>query len=278
MASQPSIFYFLSILYLCIEKFESFCVLNGSPLPLYPPAGEDVAVWKVLLNRGSELSTARQIHVMNSTSGVLLPHIESCVGDYTAPAWLAYFQALFTQSTCSSDRAAWYSLLRCTFAIRFAIWFLVWTFCEYATHRWLFHSNHKWNPFFKIHQFHHSLSLESLCAKENRYPKPLYFVWFFDNVYETLEILIGETIWALLIYWVDPEVGLPLLCFHYVYELLATDSLLEHNAELEAPLGLAVGKFHLEHHRVPTSNFGFTIDLWDRVFGTYRASTGKKYL
>lgn len=160
---------------------------------------------------------------------------------------------------------------------RFVGWFLLWTLCEYMMHRF-FHWNHPWNFFYKMHQYHHSLTLRQLTDEANRWPKPLYFLWFFDNIYETIEIVAGETVWALLIYWIDPKPGLALLIFHYVYELLATDSLLEHNPNLEANYGLAVGKFHLEHHRVPLCNYGFTIDIWDRVFGTYRATRGNSYV
>ena len=162
-------------------------------------------------------------------------------------------------------------------AARFLCWFLLWTMMEYWSHRF-FHWNHRWNFFYKMHQHHHSLSIEQLTDEANRWPKPLYFVWFFDNLYETIEIVAGETVWALLIYYFDPKPGGYLLLFHYVYELLATDSLLEHNPELEARYGLAVGKFHMEHHRVPLVNFGFTIDVWDRLFGTYRPTGGNSYI
>ena len=221
---------------------------------------------------------------MNQSCGIVGAHIESPLSLNLTENTGGVFQSMTGQFmewlTTYGDKSesTWSFMQLASLTFRFMAWFLVWTFCEYATHRWLFHYNHTWNPFFKIHQFHHGLSLESLCAKENRFPKPLYFLWFFDNVYETLEIVIGETIWALLIYLIDPEVGVPLLIFHYVYELLATDSLLEHNADLEAPIGLAVGKFHLEHHAFPTCNYGFTIDLWDRLLGTWRESKDKKYL
>ena len=29
---------------------------------------------------------------------------------------------------------------------------------------------------------------------------------------------------------------------------------------------------HNAHHKMVTCNYGITIDLWDRVFGTYRAN------
>lgn len=101
----------------------------------------------------------------------------------------------------------------------------------------------------------------------------MYFFFFFENVHETVEIIVGETIPAICIYLCDPDCGIYLLAFHYIYEILATDSLLEHNAQITSKSIIkyaAVGQFHLEHHRLPTCNYGFTITLWDHVFGTYK--------
>jgi sterol desaturase/sphingolipid hydroxylase (fatty acid hydroxylase superfamily) len=115
--------------------------------------------------------------------------------------------------------------------------------------------------------------LSELTKKEHRWPKLLYFCFWFENLRETLEILLGETLPAMLIYYMDPECGLPLLVFHYIYEIIATDALLEHNPDIdqeEIVSTLAVGQFHLEHHRNPGVNFGFTITLWDHVFGTFK--------
>jgi hypothetical protein len=53
-----------------------------------------------------------------------------------------------------------------------------------------------------------------------------------DNLHETLEIVVGETLPAVVIWWVDPVCGVPLLVFHYCYEILATDALLEHNPNI----------------------------------------------
>jgi hypothetical protein len=155
---------------------------------------------------------------------------------------------------------------------RFWLWFLVWTLAEYSFHR-LCHTKAKYNPLWKMHRFHHSVPLAELTKKEHRWPKLLYFCFWFENFKETLEILLGETLPAVLIYVIDPECGLPLLVFHYAYEILATDSLLEHNPDIdqkEIVSTLAVGQFHLEHHRNPGVNFGFTITLWDHVFGTFK--------
>jgi sterol desaturase/sphingolipid hydroxylase (fatty acid hydroxylase superfamily) len=155
--------------------------------------------------------------------------------------------------------------------IRLSFWFLVWTFAEYWMHR-LMHWRNPYNFLYHIHREHHKIAYNEVTDKKHQWPKLMYFIFFFDNINETLEIVLGETVPALLIYWIDPTCGIILLIFHYIYEILATDSLLEHNADIkdEAIISsLAIGQFHLEHHRHPEKNFSFTITLWDHVFGTF---------
>ena len=155
--------------------------------------------------------------------------------------------------------------------IRFCFWFLMWTLAEYLLHR-LMHYNHSLNIFFKIHRHHHNISLSILTSKKNMIPKFSYFIFWFENLNETIEILFGETFPAVLIYLIDPDSGKYILIFHYIYELLATDSLLEHNPDIKSQNIIkyfAVGQFHLQHHRQTNKNYGFTITLWDHVFGTY---------
>ena len=69
----------------------------------------------------------------------------------------------------------------------------------------------------------------------------------------------------LFIIYYDSNCGYPIFIFHYIYELL------EHNTSLSGKITkyFAVGQFHLEHHRKANTNFGFTITLWDHLFGTY---------
>ena len=156
--------------------------------------------------------------------------------------------------------------------MRFTSWFMLWTLAEYSMHR-LMHYSHPWNPLYRLHRPHHLTPMSALTDKKNRWPKLTYFFFYFENTHETLEILLGETIPALCIYYYDPECGTLLLIFHYIYEILATDSLLEHNADISARWIInyaAVGQFHLEHHRIPSCNYGFTITLWDHIFGTYK--------
>lgn len=158
------------------------------------------------------------------------------------------------------------------FSLRFSLWFLLWTFIEYWMHR-VMHWSHPLNPLFDIHRSHHLTPMSVLTDKKYRWPKLMYFFFYFENVHETVEIIVGETIPAICIYFCDPECGFWLLVFHYIYEILATDSLLEHNAEITSKSIIkyaAVGQFHLEHHRIPSYNYGFTITLWDHVFGTYK--------
>ena len=62
---------------------------------------------------------------------------------------------------------------------------------------------------------------------------------------------------AFIIYFIDLECGFLILIFHYVYELLATDSLLEHNTDIKNSMIIktfAVGQFHLQHHRQTNKN------------------------
>ena len=157
------------------------------------------------------------------------------------------------------------------FYSRLAFWFLTWTFCEYWMHR-IMHINNPYNFLHYIHQYHHKIPIEIVTSHEYRWPKFSYIFFWFENLNETLEIIIGETIPALVIYFIDYECGLMILIFHYFYELIATDSLLEHNPNISyKPIiqCLAIGQFHLEHHRKRNKNFGFTITLWDHIFGTY---------
>jgi hypothetical protein len=193
--------------------------------------------------------------------------------------------------------------------------------CFYATR--LMHYVHPWNPLWQMHRLHHAIPIDTLTESlEYKGPKWYYFFWYFDNLHETAEIVLGETLPAVLIYMVDPECGVPLLAFHYLYEIWATDALLEHNASITNTAVIstfAVGQvcrrchckrslpnciysrlprpfcncsssllnclylfstltpavsilqpqFHLEHHRNPRTNFGFTLACWDHIFGTF---------
>lgn len=164
-----------------------------------------------------------------------------------------------------------------SFPLRLTGWFLIWTCAEYWMHR-LMHWHSAYNFLYSIHREHHRISYAEVTDKKHRWPKLSYFFFFFDNLHETLEIVVGETIPALVIYTLDHECGKVLLVFHYVYEILATDSLLEHNAEIRSKsivAAFAVGQFHLEHHRRSEKNFGFTITLWDHLFGTFSYPTNE---
>ena len=166
------------------------------------------------------------------------------------------------------DENSYFSL---SFYIRLFIWFLIWTLAEYLIHRFM-HFNHKLNIFYRIHRYHHSIPYDKLTSSNNKLPKLSYFFLWFDNINETIEIILGETIPAIGIYLLDKKCGFIILIFHYFYELIATDALLEHNPNIKTSSIInyfAVGQFHLEHHRKANKNFGFTITLWDHLFGTY---------
>ena len=86
--------------------------------------------------------------------------------------------------------------------------------------------------------------------------------------------MIGETLPAFLIYYfISQYYGLIILIFHYFYEIIATDAILEHNPYISSKYitrFFAIGQFHLQHHRNTQKNFSFIFTFWDYVFGTYQ--------
>ena len=136
---------------------------------------------------------------------------------------------------------------------------------EYWLHR-LMHSS----ILYKIHKYHHHISYKELTIPVT--PKLSYLFFWYDNLYETLEIIIVQFIPIFIIYLMDPYIGLILFFFYYIYEFISSDSLVEHNPNITNIIityFFAIGQFHLEHHRNMKCNFSFKITLWDHIFNTY---------
>ena len=146
--------------------------------------------------------------------------------------------------------------------------FLLITFWEYWIHR-LSHYKHKYNFLYNIHKLHHSWSYK-VITEEDSFHLSYLFLWF-DTLYETIEIWFMSFIPVLIAYYIDNETY-PLLFFYYFYEIIATASLVEHNPRIKNEniiYYLAIGKFHLQHHKTTRYNYSFKITLWDYVFDTY---------
>lgn len=142
---------------------------------------------------------------------------------------------------------------------------LAWTGISYAIHR-LAHVAGVWNQLHRIHRAHHH---------PNYLKRDLKFRWYnllfcFETIPETLDVWITLTLPAFALSAMDPEHGIILLCFHYIYEILLSDNRFDHNPAIGGQIirWLACGQYHLEHHRDPSRNFGLLITFWDFVFRT----------
>jgi sterol desaturase/sphingolipid hydroxylase (fatty acid hydroxylase superfamily) len=97
------------------------------------------------------------------------------------------------------------------------------------------------------------------------------FFWYFESPIETLNVLIYTVGLAMVVY-IDPTYGWPLIPFNYIYEIFLADGVLDHNPKITGRITkfLAIGAFHLRHHKKPDCNYAQYITFWDKVFGTQK--------
>jgi sterol desaturase/sphingolipid hydroxylase (fatty acid hydroxylase superfamily) len=154
------------------------------------------------------------------------------------------------------------------FAIGFAGVFLLWTGIIYGLHR-ASHWHHPRNPLWHLHRAHHRhpyLQAESGSA----WPRwPQFFLWL-GSWRASLDVFVVMTLPAIAIALLWPRYGVPLLVFHYVYEVFCSEYALDHNPKIRGvwTRWFAWGDYHLYHHMKPKRNYSLLITLWDRVFGT----------
>ena len=145
---------------------------------------------------------------------------------------------------------------------------LAWTFIAYWLHRVSHISNPK-NPLWKIHCAHHRIPYLSEPTG-SKVPKIGQFFLWLGSWRTSLDVIIVLTLPALVFAITLPRYGIPLLIFHYLYEVFLSEYALDHNPRIKGALTryFAWGDFHLYHHIAPKNNFGLMITLWDRVFNT----------
>ncbi len=146
--------------------------------------------------------------------------------------------------------------------------FLLWTFCSYWIHRCAHIHSHK-NPLWLVHVAHHRIPY----FKVQPVRKPAlgqYFFWLGDLL-TSLDVIMALTLPIVVITFIWPEYGIPLLIFHYFYEVYLSEGVLDHNGRLTGNITryFAWGSYHLYHHADLNKNYGLMITLWDKVFGTY---------
>lgn len=154
-----------------------------------------------------------------------------------------------------------------SYVLRLAGVFLLWTLWSYGVHVLAHRPGRLAKPLRMIHRAHHAYEYD-----ESRLP-PLsdYFFWF-GSWRASLDVYITFTIPLLVVTVIDPAIGLPLLAFHYVYEVFLSRNVLDHNPNLRGVVTrfVPVGRYHLLHHSRVTCNYSFYITLWDVVFRTGR--------
>ena len=145
---------------------------------------------------------------------------------------------------------------------------LLWTFIAYWLHR-LSHISHPNNPLWQIHRAHHKIPYLSEPTGSILPRFGQFFLWL-GSWRASLDVIMVMTLPALLIAVAFPRYGIPLLVFHYFYEVFCSEYALDHNPQIKGKVVkyFAWGDFHLFHHVSPKKNFGLIITLWDRVFGT----------
>lgn len=140
-------------------------------------------------------------------------------------------------------------------AIQYGLIFIASDFKLYVSHL-IFHRN---NFLWKTHEFHHSATTLSIITR--------YRSHFLETAINTL---FDATLYVIL--------GVPVIVYIYISLIIEVHKLFQHSS-IKSDWGL-IGKYilvspaaHRVHHSIETEhynkNFGATLIIWDRLFGTY---------
>ena len=138
----------------------------------------------------------------------------------------------------------------------FGVGLFVFSFAEYAIHRWLFHG--PTGAMRAIHQSHHDGPHDHVALPCISSPVASGLVWW------GLSIAVGPVIASF--FWCGFLTG---------YVAYGAVHHLEHSIRISAlPFRWMQRRWaiHAVHHRLVGTNFGVTTSFWDRVFGTYYQS------
>ncbi|WP_374650304.1 sterol desaturase family protein [Dongia sp.] len=135
-------------------------------------------------------------------------------------------------------------------------YFLVWTGLLYGIHRLA----HRWAPLWQLHRAHH----------EEVYDGSFEFAWtnllfIYGSWRTTLDQWLCEIVPTIAFIAAVPRAW-PLGIL-YLLDNIFAEGITDHNPRISPPL-LAMGRYHLAHHKNSRVNFdGFT-QFWDWVFRT----------
>lgn len=135
-------------------------------------------------------------------------------------------------------------------ALAFSAGWLVWSFAEYALHRWLLHGPSSGAR--RGHTRHHMDEKALVASPAGTVTVVEVALWFL------LRSVLGDL--AAAMFLGGTSLG-------YLYYTLLHHADHHCNLSLRAVVGLR--RRHDIHHAHPIVNYGSTTSLWDRVFGTY---------
>jgi sterol desaturase/sphingolipid hydroxylase (fatty acid hydroxylase superfamily) len=135
---------------------------------------------------------------------------------------------------------------------------LVWTFTEYAVHRYLFHYPAKSKAgqylVFLFHGIHHDQPDDASRLVMPPVPAIILMGAFYGLFSLMVPALYFEAFMAFFV--------IGYLCYDYIH--YAT-----HHFPMKSKVGSYLRKFHLRHHHAKEhSKYGVSNPLWDYVFGT----------
>lgn len=136
--------------------------------------------------------------------------------------------------------------------------FIVWSFTEYAVHRYLFHfpakSKFGKRIIFLFHGIHHDYPDDATRLVMPPVPALFFMVLFYALFSAIVPAQIFESFMAFFI--------IGYLCYDYIH--YAT-----HHFPMKSKVGRYLRKYHLRHHHSKEeSKYGVSNPLWDYVLGT----------
>lgn len=158
------------------------------------------------------------------------------------------------------------------FVLKLISYFLLWTLYSYTIH-YIAHQDFKYNFLRVCHLKHHEYRYENL-----KWPPFHDFFFWFGNWKGTLDVWITFTLPLIALLFIEFEVALCLLAFHYVYEVFLSRDILDHNPNIKGRITnfIPIGVYHMKHHRNFRQNYAFFVTLWDMLFGTNDAAMKAK--
>lgn len=151
---------------------------------------------------------------------------------------------VFDWRTVAAHPSAWGVLM--------VVGFVVWTFAEYWIHRAVLHG-----PYWMgIHERHHTHPREMTAFPF--WQIPMYFATIFALTWFVCGQWTPPVFAGIIVGWIG------FFLMHHLMHQMTPRQL------AEWPYLEAFARRHNLHHKVTDANYGITVDIWDRVFRTYR--------